>query len=300
MHLGKDSYKKIIDNIHDGLYVVDTKRVISYWNKAAERISGYALSEVVGKSCADKILAHVDDKGNDMCGGLCPLVMTVNNGQACEAEAYLHHKSGYRLPVLVRTAPLTDNNNKIIGVIELFTDISNFKANELKIKELEEMALLDNLTRLANRHHIEREIAMRREERKRFNIPFGILFMDIDHFKKVNDTYGHDVGDRVLKYVADTLVKNIRPFDLVGRWGGEEFIAIIRNMRDEKLRDFGNRLRILVEKSYILVFDNKLHVSISIGATTVRNDDDLHTLIKRADELLYQSKRAGRNRLTMG
>jgi len=108
------------------------------------------------------------------------------------------------------------------------------------------------------------------------------------------------VGDLVLKFVADTLVKNIRPFDLVGRWGGEEFIGIIRNTNEKNLQELGNRLRMLVEKSYIILADNKLNVSISIGATIVRGDDDINTIIKRADELLYQSKRTGRNRLTVG
>ncbi|HPD56068.1 MAG TPA: GGDEF domain-containing protein [Smithellaceae bacterium] len=300
MDLNKIPYRKIVDNLYDGLYIVNKERVIQYWNKAAERISGFTAAEVIGKSCADKILTHVDKEGHDLCGGLCPLVFTVTEGQVCEAEVFLHHKEGHRVPVFVRTAPLIGKDNSIIGAVELFTDMSNFKADELRIKELEEMALLDNLTRLANRNHIERELTMRLEESKRFNVRFGIIFLDIDHFKKVNDTYGHDMGDRVLKFVADTLAKNIRPFDLVGRWGGEEFIAIIRNANENVLIELSNRLRMLVEKSYIVLADDKLNVTISIGTTIVRGDDDINSIIKRADELLYQSKRAGRNRLTFG
>ena len=124
--------------------------------------------------------------------------------------------------------------------------------------------------------------------------------MDIDHFKKFNDTYGHDVGDHVLKYVARTLSQNLRPFDVVGRWGGEEFIAIIRNMTRQQLEAMGNRLRILVESSYIQSGNEKLRVSMSIGATLVRDDDDREALLKRADTLLYESKKAGRNCLTIG
>ena len=146
--------------------------------------------------------------------------MTIDDGKAREAEVYLHHKDGHRVPVSVRVSTLTDADGKVTGGVELFTDISSFKALELRIKELEEMALLDNLTRLANRNYMEKEMLVRFEEQKRLGVPFGILFMDIDHFKRFNDTYGHDVGDHVLRFVADTLVKNSRPFDVVGRWGG--------------------------------------------------------------------------------
>ncbi|HSB06508.1 MAG TPA: GGDEF domain-containing protein, partial [Thermodesulfobacteriota bacterium] len=128
----------------------------------------------------------------------------------------------------------------------------------------------------------------------------GILFMDIDYFKKFNDTYGHDFGDQVLKNVANTLAKNSRPFDLYGRWGGEEFIGIIRNITLPELEHLGNRLRLLVENAYVSHRNEKLGATISIGATLVNDDDTIDTLIRRADTLLYKSKTVGRNCLTLG
>jgi len=300
MILDQDSYSRILDNLYDGLYFVDRDRVIRYWNKAAERISGYTAAEVVGRSCSDNLLTHVDNNGHSLCLGMCPLAMTMADGEAREAEVFLHHKGGHRVPVSVRISTLTDTDGKVIGGVELFSDMSSFKSIENRIKELEEMALLDTLTRLANRNCIEKEILMRLEEKKRFGLPFGLLFMDIDHFKRFNDTYGHDVGDRVLRFVADTLVKNSRPFDMIGRWGGEEFIGIMRNVTSQQLGDLGNRLRVLVESAYLSLQDERLHISISIGATLVQRDDTMDSLIKRADTLLYESKRAGRNRLTVG
>ena len=178
-----------------------------------------------------------------------------------------------------------------------------FSINEIaqKVpKELEKLALLDNLTQLANRNYIEREIQSRFEEKKRFNVPFGILFIDIDHFKKFNDIYGHDVGDDVLKFVAKTFVANARPFDLYGRWGGEEFIGIIRNITAKDLELLGDRLRWLIKNSYILHENQKLYVTISIGATLIKENDTIKSLIKRSDALLYRSKAAGRNCLTIG
>jgi len=300
MDLEKDSYARIVENLHDGLYFVNKDRVITFWNKAAEQISGFAADEVIGKSCADDILTHVDGEGNNLCKGMCPLAETIADGRFREAEVYMHHKDGHRIPVSVRVSPLTDEDNNIIGGIELFSDISNLAVNELRVKELEKMALLDNLTQLANRNYIEREIQSRFEEKKRYNVPFGVLFMDIDHFKKFNDTYGHDVGDIVLKYVAKTFVTNARPFDLFGRWGGEEFIGILRNIGEKDLQDIGDRMRYLIEKSYITHGGIALQVTVSVGATLSRDNDTMQSIIKRADILLYQSKEAGRNRLTTG
>lgn len=296
----ENNYESIIDNLHDGLYFVDPDRIITYWNKAAEQISGFKAEEVIGKSCAENILTHVDCHGNNMCKSICPLATSIVNGNPHSAEIYMHHKKGHRIPISVRVSALRDSNNKIIGGIELFSDISNQAANELRLKELEKLALLDNLTQLANRTYIERDLKIRFEEYKRFNMPFGIFFIDIDHFKKFNDTYGHDIGDNVLKFVASTFVSNARPFDLYGRWGGEEFIGIIRNIAMDDLEQLGNRLRVLVENSYVIHENEKLSVTISIGATLANDNDTMDSLIKRADTLLYKSKKDGRNLLTTG
>jgi diguanylate cyclase (GGDEF)-like protein/PAS domain S-box-containing protein len=300
MMLDRESYSNIFDNLYDGLYFVDRNRVIQYWNRAAERISGFKAEEVVGRSCSDNILTHVDAGGDNLCQGMCPLAKTMVDGVPRQAEVFLHHKDGHRVPISVRTSTLTDQDGKILGGVELFSDISNYKLIELRARELEAMALLDSLTGLANRNYLQKEFLMRCEEQKRFGVHFGVLFMDIDHFKTFNDTYGHEVGDRVLKLVASTLANNSRPFDVFGRWGGEEFIGLIRNVTHQQLEHIGNRVRVLVNSSYITLEDYKLQVSVSIGATLVRENDSIDTLLKRADTLLYESKREGRNRLKIG
>lgn len=300
MEFSKDTCARIVENLHDGLYLVNPERMITYWNKAAERISGFGAEEVIGKSCSDNILTHMDVDGNQLCFGMCPLMATLSDKKPREAEIYMHHKDGHRLPVSVRVSALTDEEGEIIGGIELFTEISNQAANALKLKELEKLAMLDSLTQLANRRYLEKEIQSRFEEKKRFNVPFGILFIDIDHFKQFNDMYGHDVGDDVLKFVAQTLIKNSRPFDMYGRWGGEEFIGIIRNINGQALNHFGNRLRLLINHSYITRGKQKLHITVSIGATLVKDDDTLDTVVKRADHLMYEAKNKGRNRLMIG
>ena len=158
--------------------------------------------------------------------------------------------------------------------------------------------MLDPLTRLANRTYIENEIDCRINEFRKFAVPFGIIFLDIDHFKGVNDTYGHLVGDSVLRLIANTLSANCRPFDLFGRFGGEEFIGIIRNTTEEHLISTAQRLRILTAASSLPYKEGQISVTISIGATMARGDDTRDSIIERADSLMYRSKRDGRDRVT--
>lgn len=294
------SYKNIVETINDGLYFVDQDRIITYWNRAAERITGFSAEEVVGKSCADDILTHMDGDGNNLCIGACPLAETIRDGEAREAHVYLHHKNGQRVPVAVRVSQLVDEDGQVLGGVELFTDMSNIAANALRVEELERLALLDDLTSLANRNYIEQELEVRFEEKRRNGLEFGLLFMDIDHFKRFNDDHGHAAGDEVLKFVAGTFVANARPFDLYGRWGGEEFVAILRNVSAANLALIATRVCSLVENSYVVHEGQKLAVTLSVGATLARDGDSPAALLERADRLMYQSKQNGRNCVTTG
>lgn len=296
--LTEHSFRSIVDNLHEGLYFVDLERTITYWNKAAEEITGYTAKEVVGSHCHDNILNHIDGQGNQLCFGMCPLAATMENSVPADAEVYLHHKSGHRVPVAVRVSPLTDSRGQVIGGVELFSDISNRSATQLKIQELEALAFIDRLTGLANRAYLDSELLSRLDEHKRYGVNFGLLFMDIDCFKSFNDRYGHDLGDRILKIVADTFLSNSRPFDTFGRWGGEEFVGIIRNVDAPTLTMLGERLREAVAAAYTVHGGEVLQVTISLGATLVAQDDSPETVTKRADRALYESKTGGRNRLT--
>lgn len=294
------STEQVLSSLHDGLYITDTKRKIVYWNKAAELITGFSEKEVVGQSCSDNILIHVNSKGENLCVMGCPLAQTLLDSMPREADVFLHHKSGHRVPVNIRVSVIRDEKNNITHAVELFNDVSSRNVTEMRVKELERAALLDHLTQLANRSYIESEIGKKLEDFKKLFIPFGLLFIDIDHFKKVNDTYGHDVGDKILKLTSDSLTANTGPFDIFGRWGGEEFVGLIQNIEKQNLVSLGNRLRMIVENSFIEIDNNLVRVTISIGATVVRKDDTAESIIKRADMLMYESKHSGRNCLTFG
>jgi diguanylate cyclase (GGDEF)-like protein/PAS domain S-box-containing protein len=292
-------YATLLDNLYDGVYFVDRERRITLWNKAAERITGFTKAEVLGKRCADNLLRHVDNRGNSLCEGACPLSYTLGDGQPRSASAFLHHKDGHRLPVAIGVAPITDHQQNIMGAVEIFRDNSATVAALEHLKELEDLAYLDALTRVANRTYLETFIVGKFNEFRRLGWSFGVIFVDVDRFKQVNDTFGHQTGDVVLKMVAQTLVKSCRSFDLVGRWGGEEFLCVISKLKDaDQIQSIAERLRALVESAWVSLPDCSLHVTISLGVTLARLQDTPETLIHRADGLMYRSKTAGRNRIT--
>jgi diguanylate cyclase (GGDEF)-like protein/PAS domain S-box-containing protein len=298
MQLENGFFKELINDLYDGVYFVDPQRKFTYWNNAAERITGYKSQELLSKHCYDNILMHVNEEGIKLCRSECPLEQTLKDGKLREAKLYLHHKEGHRVPVLIRISPIYNGEKKILGAFQVFNDISSKIASLQRIEELEKFAYIDPLTGLANRRFIQNSVRSRQDEYNRYGWCFGVIFIDIDYFKAINDRYGHDIGDRVLKMVAKTMVLSTRSFDVIGRWGGEEFIAILANVNQETLGVVANRLRMLVENSILEEGKNKIQVTISLGATLAKPKETMETLFKRADELLYQSKTKGRNCIT--
>jgi diguanylate cyclase (GGDEF)-like protein/PAS domain S-box-containing protein len=294
------SYETLLESLFDGVYFVDLDRRIAIWNKSAERITGYTKEEVVGDFCHANILRHIDDKGRELCLNGCPLSATMRDGKPREASVFLHHKLGHRVPVSVRTSPVREASGAIVGAIEIFTD--NSKALEI-LKELEGLkqeAYLDKLTNVGNRRYGENTLGTCIFQWQSHGTSFGVIFLDIDYFKKLNDSAGHKAGDDMLVMVGQTILNTVRRFDIVSRWGGEEFVVILPSITAELLTVVAERIRVFIESSFIMADDRKLSITASLGATLVEPDDTPETIVHRADTLMYASKTAGRNRVTIG
>lgn len=297
----KDFYKDIIDNLYDGIYFVDRDRVITYWNKGAERITGYPANRTVGHACHENLLNHVTANGVQLCQNHCPLAAVMEDGKEREVEIFLHHADGHRLPVTVRASALRDDQGNIIGAVESFSNNASIMDARRKLLELRHVATTDALTGVGNRMHLDGRLNAVIAEYQNNPSAAGILFMDVDNFKQVNDTYGHNTGDKALRMVANTIRYALRVTDTIGRWGGDEFVAILYDLEENNaLQVVAEKVRTLVENSRLDVETRSLTVALSIGGSLLLPGDTPEALIQRADQLMYQSKQAGRNCITIG
>jgi diguanylate cyclase (GGDEF)-like protein/PAS domain S-box-containing protein len=292
-------YKELLDHMSDGVYFVDRERRILYWNQGAFRLSGYKAEDMVGRRCQDNTLCHVDASGHELCKEGCPLTACVKDGGAHEAQVFLRHKQGRRVPVSVRVQPIR-HDGAIVGAVEIFSDETAHFAALRRTKEMERLAFLDQVTKLPNRRYLDMSLRTALSEYQVHKDSFGVLEIDLDRFKSINDRYGHAIGDRALQEVAKTLGAALRTTDIVGRWGGDEFLAIVRHVNAENLVMLTERCCVLVAQTFIATEGDSVPMSVSVGGALVRADDSPEALIQRADALMYRSKVAGRGRASAG
>ncbi len=294
-------YKTIIEGMHEGVYFVDMDRTITLWNKGAERITGFAASEVMNRSCRDNILVHIDAEGNQLCTQRCPLVAVMQEHSAHSVDhVYLHHKNGERIPVTVSISAIRNEQGHPVGAVEIFRETVRPSFDAEQLSELKKAALVDLLTGLPNRRYLSMHLEGNLQEFARHGLGFSIVYIDVDHFKRINDGYGHDMGDKVLQRIAATLQANMRSYDMVGRWGGEEFMVLIRYVNPEQSLSIAQKLCHLVGNTYVTYQDERVGTTVTMGVTDVRRGDTVEGLIQRADRLMYDGKQQGRNRVVFG
>jgi diguanylate cyclase (GGDEF)-like protein/PAS domain S-box-containing protein len=285
--------------LYEGVYYVDLGRRIRYWNQGAERLSGFASSDVIGRYCHDNLLNHVDAGGRSLCRTMCPLAATMRDGQVREADVFLRHRKGHRVPVRARATAVRDREGKIIGAVEIFDDKSDLSEARRELSDLRDLAMTDALTGIPNRRHFEMSMASRIAEFAGYGRDFGLLIADIDRFKALNDRYGHAAGDVALRTVAQTMLASSRASDDIARYGGEEFALTIVEIDEAGLRVIAERMRALVARSRIRADHHDLRVTVSIGGAVALAGDTAETIFLRADAALYRAKESGRNRVEL-
>jgi len=168
---------------------------------------------------------------------------------------------------------------------------------EKKVKKLSQEVKTDFLTNIANKKAVMDELKKQESAYKRYGINYSLVFFDIDHFKNINDTYGHDAGDVILKSLGLLFRRYARDVDLIGRFGGEEFVAILPNTDKQGAYAFAEKLRKIVEKAKFMYKNTRIHVTVSAGVASRNEVNSKEELLKLADERLYLAKRTGRNKV---
>lgn len=296
---GGRNLERILDSVHDGIYVVDSYRKITEWNKGAERLTGFARSEVVGASCSD-ILMHVDRAGRTLCNTRdCPSLGALADGETHgESLCYTLHKEGFRMPVAIQAIPILGEGGEVESAAVVFGDLTSRFVQLKRHEEAQRILRLDPAAELDNKRELEVSLHMGFDEMQRYGWPFGILFFEVDGLEEAVERHGQEIGRRLQKMVAKTLLSGIRSTDSLGRWDANVFIAIVRDVNEHQLNVAAERVRMLVEMSLLRHEGEPFSATISTGATVAKASDTVYTLLKRAEDLMRQSSRGGRNRVT--
>jgi diguanylate cyclase (GGDEF)-like protein/PAS domain S-box-containing protein len=244
-------------------------------------ICGYSKDELIGNS--HNIVRHPDNSKEFF----EHLWSCIKRGEPWHGEIKNRSKDTQTYWLDTTINPIKDDSDKIVAYYSISHDITAKKLAE-------EQALTDTLTTLGNRRKLDADFDELIKIYARYKMPFSIIIADIDKFKSVNDTYGHEIGDTVLKRFAKILKENTRVTDKVGRWGGEEFMVLCHNTNAEEAVALAQKLKSEISNANFAVVGK---ITASFGVSTFGEGDDVASSTKRADDALYRAKESGRNRV---
>lgn len=267
---------------------------IQYGNPAFEKISGYSLREALGEN--PRILKS----------GLTPepvfddLWETITSGEAWEGELINKRKDGILYYEEARITPIIDSEGNIVNFLAIKQDITQRKYLEEKLKQTSRR---DSLTNIYNRRYVFERLSELMKLNKIDSLMFSLVIIDIDFFKNVNDTYGHPAGDFVLKEFAEILTQSIRANDILGRYGGEEFILVLKDTNKQSSAEIIERILKRVKESTFNYEDKEIKIAFSGGISDISEMDkeslSVESLINEADMRLYKAKNTGRSKIVI-
>jgi diguanylate cyclase (GGDEF)-like protein/PAS domain S-box-containing protein len=275
----------IVEDALNEVYIFDSDDFhFTYANKAGQRNLGYSMEEL-------SKLTPVDIKPEHTLESFLKFYQPLKNDlvEYLLFNARYKRKDGSEYIAEIRLQKLNQNGKKqFVAIAHDITERMDLEEN------LKRLATIDSLTGIYNRYSINKEFDIEIERAKRYDSTFACVMLDIDHFKSVNDTYGHDIGDNILKEFTALISKYIRHGDRFGRWGGEEFILLLPELNNNQAVLLTEKLRKIIEEH---LFQDHLQITVSCGVTTFNQGDSKKSLLKRADRVLYEAKNRGRNKV---
>jgi diguanylate cyclase (GGDEF)-like protein/PAS domain S-box-containing protein len=282
-------------NAQEGMVVTDEQGTILKVNQAFTKITGYEEGEVLGKN------PRILKSGRQSEEFYLRLWQTIATHGSWEGEIWNRRKDGEIYPEYMVITAVKDEQGRVTNYVGTFNDITLIKS---AAREIENLAFYDPLTRLPNRRLLLDRLDKALAVMKRSGTRGALLFLDLDHFKNLNDTMGHDVGDLLLQQVAERLTRNVREGDTVSRLGGDEFVVMLEHLSDRQVdaaaqaENIAQKILAALSKPYRLR-DHDYSSSSSIGITLIGSDKwGMEELLKQADIAMYQSKKSGRNTIS--
>ena len=302
----------IVDGSSVAMLVINHEHQVTHWNRACEILTGTQAKDVIGTNrqwrafyasqrpiMADLVLDGAQEGAVDRLyhGRFKPSTL-VHGGY--EAEDYFPHFGESGRWLFFTAAPLRNTAGEVVGAIETLQDVSERRRAEEALKESEEryrlLSVTDALTGLFNSRYMHERLRSEVERAQRYKRPLSLMILDADHFKRINDTFGHLVGDLVLQKLAQVIRATLRRTDNGFRYGGEEFVILMPEAPISAAQSLAERLRLAFSEEVVFSDQGQeVHCTISIGVAQLRQDEDARSLLHRADEATYVAKHQGRN-----
>lgn len=283
----------LLNSLIEAVIFVDAHGVIRDWNEAAARMTCIAASAVLHNEWRPTILSLMNCEGEDVAPVDCPVATTIRTQVGVSGRYRIKRCDGTRVPIDLRSVLVSSKSQGMRGVLLLLQDLSDKSRLERSVLKLQRQVIQDPLTGVANRAEMDRMLA---ELTAGEGSSFSLIICDIDHFKSVNDVYGHQAGDEALVRVAQLLTAQSHANDLVCRYGGEEFVMICPGIDVVSATRRAEATRLAIEETELSMLDNT-HITSSFGVTQMQLGDTAETVFARADRALLQAKETGRNQV---
>lgn len=282
-----------LHSITDGVFTVNADRSITYMNPAAEKLTGRSMRDMTGKTLADT-LALKEESAPDHVVDLDQICQQVRASVQVPGELVLTNLQGQTISVEVIISPLYVTDELIDGFVVTLHDVTSLRH---LTRDLSHQALHDPLTGLLNRRGFEARVREALDRKQSGHIDHGLCYIDLDHFKSINDTYGHKAGDDALQTVVSIAQKCIRDSDSFGRLGGDEFAILLYGCNIEKAEKIVNDICATIAKHSFVCEQHQFAMGVSIGLVQILANDTLDTLNHAADHACYQAKANGRGQV---
>jgi len=281
----------------DGVYFVNSERKITYWNKAAEEISGYKAEEIIGKCCQSNILDHIDCDGRSLCDSGCPLFATILDGRQRRDEVFLRHKDGYRVLIHVNIFPIIEGGRNI-GAVEIFTPRMSTRHDYCRAQIQPAVTFDSRSNSDSSNEEAESYIAFKLQELRRSQNNFCVIFFDIENLEVVYEKYGSEVARNLQESVYKSIYFNIRPTDHFSYWENKGFIGVFEVNKEYEATLLADKVRYLVEGTDIPQKMGNFSISTSIGVTMANEHDTITSVVDRAHKVMLQCDNTSGTRIS--
>ena len=289
LRLSEERYRLLAENAWEVIWTASPDGTIDYISPSVERVRGFTPAEAMSLSIEQ---THPPASAASVIDFYRRLFAAIEAGAELpvfRGEHQYYRKDGSIMVGEVQVIPQVDDDGRIVEILGVTRDISERKEFEAELRRL---AVYDPVTGVWNRRHGQELMAADLEQARGSSQRLTVLMLDIDHFKSVNDTHGHQAGDRVLGDICRRVLDTVNGTDIVARWGGEEFVVMLRNCGLDDASNVAEKIRSRIADSPFGMIGS---VTASIGVSELRPDDDLASWLARADDALYEAKRSGRN-----